>query len=92
MKIWQNLLEPHEPDCHTFLRPLVKICQIVILFQSSQNLEDFSFRDEISESYFKMSNPSEPERAAEARRAVVASEIKTSKTTFYNDQPRYTVL
>ena len=70
MKIWQNLLEPHEPDCHTFLRPLVKICQIVILFsllvkicqsvilfQSPQNLEDFLFRDEISESYFKMSNP-----------------------------------
>ena len=98
-KIWQNHLEPHQPDFHTFFSLIVKICQIFILFLSpSQNLPDFhtfsvsqskfarfsyffslpvticqivilfqssqnlgigklSTIEEISESYFKMSNP-----------------------------------
>ena len=44
MKIWYNLLEPHEPDFHTLFSLIVKICQIFILFLSpSQNLIDFHY-------------------------------------------------
>ena len=57
---------------------LVKICQIVILFQSSQMAKKWAQLKKFKNLILNCLIPSEPERAAEARRAVVASAYKNN--------------
>ena len=68
------------PDFHTFSVSWSKFARLSYFFNLLKiwqiSTGKLSTNEEISESYFKMSLPPEPERAAEALRAVVASYFK----------------
>ena len=68
-----------------FFSLLDKICQIVILFQSSQMAKKWAQLKKFKNLILKCLIPSEPERAAEARRAVVASIGKSAFIFFPAD-------